>query len=177
MTFNRTAAAFVAVGRQVRGIRQGGRQGLGLALAALLFASQLLVVSLVPAGATVEQLTILTKAGPLGVEIELAVTPAQRSRGLMYRTELAANAGMLFDFGVDQPISMWMKNTYIPLDMLFIRSDGRIASIATDTVPLSTATISSGVPVKAVLELPAGTVRAKGIAVGDRIEYRLFGGG
>ncbi|MDQ0345842.1 DUF192 domain-containing protein [Ancylobacter vacuolatus] len=177
MTFNRTVSAFVAAGRQPRGIRQGCRYGLGLALAALLLASQLLVASLVPAGANVEQLTILTKAGPLGVEIEMAVTPAQRSKGLMYRTELAPNSGMLFDFGVDQPISMWMKNTYIPLDMLFIRSDGRIASIATDTVPLSTATISSGVPVKAVLELPAGTVRAKGIAVGDRIEHRLFGGG
>ncbi|WP_018390867.1 DUF192 domain-containing protein [Ancylobacter sp. FA202] len=176
MTFDRTASAFVAASRQLRGFRGCGR-GLALAVAAVLFASQLLVAGLVPAGATAEQLTILTKAGPLGVEIEMAVTPAQRSKGLMYRTELAPNAGMLFDFGVDQPISMWMKNTYIPLDMLFIRSDGRIASIATDTVPLSTATISSGVPVKAVLELPAGTVRAKGIAVGDRIEHRLFGGG
>lgn len=161
----RTATAFRAAGRQGRGL------GLALALAALL------VAGLMPAGATVEQLTIVTKAGSLGVEIEMAVTPAQRSKGLMYRTELAPNAGMLFDFGVEQPIYMWMKNTYIPLDMLFIRSDGRIASITTDTVPLSTATISSGVPVKAVLELPAGTVRAKGIAVGDRIEHRLFRGG
>ncbi|WP_428030043.1 DUF192 domain-containing protein [Ancylobacter sp.] len=126
--------------------------------------------------ASFEKLTIVTKAGPLSIDIEMAVTPAERSKGLMYRAELAANTGMLFDFGVDQPVYMWMKNTYIPLDMVFIRSDGRVASITTDTVPLSTATISSGVPVKAVLELPAGTVRAKGIAVGDRVEHRLFGG-
>ncbi|TCK28173.1 hypothetical protein EV667_2171 [Ancylobacter aquaticus] len=165
LRFGRAASALVAAGPQMRRMR------LGLALVALLLAG------LVPAGANVEQLTILTKAGPLGIEIEMAVTPAQRSKGLMYRTELAPNAGMLFDFGAEQPIYMWMKNTYIPLDMLFIRSDGRIASITTDTVPLSTATISSQVPVKAVLELPAGTVRAKGIAVGDLIEHRLFSGG
>ncbi|WP_371346037.1 DUF192 domain-containing protein [Ancylobacter sp. IITR112] len=147
------------------------------ALAAALALAGLLFASLLPAGATVEKLTILTKGGPLGITIEMAVTPAERAKGLMYRTELAPDAGMLFDFGVEQPIYMWMKNTYIPLDMLFIRADGRIASIATDTVPLSTETISSGMPVKAVLELPAGTVRAKGIAVGDRIEHRLFRGG
>ncbi|GLK71737.1 DUF192 domain-containing protein [Ancylobacter dichloromethanicus] len=127
--------------------------------------------------ASFEKLTVVTKAGPLGIDIEMAVTPAERSKGLMYRAELAPNTGMLFDFGFEQPVTMWMKNTYIPLDMLFIRADGRVASIATDTVPLSTATISSGVPVKAVLELPAGTVRARGIAVGDRVEHRLFGGG
>ncbi|QFR32252.1 DUF192 domain-containing protein [Ancylobacter sp. TS-1] len=125
--------------------------------------------------ASFEKLTILTRSGPVPVQIELAVTPAERAKGLMYRTELAAGSGMLFDFGVEQPVYMWMKNTYISLDMVFIRADGRVASIATDTVPLSTATISSGVPVKAVLELPAGTAKALGIAVGDRVEHRLFG--
>lgn len=162
MTSARMSHAFALAGRSFRGLAPV------LALAALLLAG------LLPAGAAAEKLNILTKAGPFAVTIELAVTPAERSKGLMYRTELAPDAGMLFDFGVEQPIYMWMKNTYIPLDMLFIRSDGRIASIATDTVPLSTETISSGPPVRAVLELPAGTVRAKGIAVGDRIEYRLF---
>lgn len=127
--------------------------------------------------ANFEKLTIVTKSGPVGFNIEMAMTPSERSKGLMYRAELAPDAGMLFDFSVEQPVYMWMKNTYIPLDMLFIRADGRIASIATDTVPLSTATISSGVPVKAVLEVPAGTARAKGITVGDRIEHRLFSGG
>ncbi|MCK0208644.1 DUF192 domain-containing protein [Starkeya koreensis] len=142
----------------------------------------LLALALIGAGvparaATFEKLAIFTRSGAVEVQAELAATPAERSKGLMYRTELAPDAGMLFDFGVEQPVYMWMKNTYIPLDMLFIRADGRVASIATDTVPLSTATISSGVPVKAVLELPAGTVKARGIAVGDRVEHRLFKGG
>jgi len=126
--------------------------------------------------ATIEMLTIETKAGPVSFKVELAETPAERAKGLMYRTELAADAGMLFDFGPEQPIFMWMKNTYIPLDMLFIRPDGRIASIAANTVPLSTQTISSEVPVSAVLELPAGTARAKGISVGDQVRHRLFSG-
>ena len=163
MTFARMSQAFVLAGRMFR-------------VLAPLVALALLLANAVPAGANREQLTILTKSGPFAVNIEMAVTPAERSKGLMYRTELSPDAGMLFDFGVEQPIYMWMKNTYIPLDMLFIRSDGRVASIATDTVPLSTETISSGVAVKAVLELPAGTVRAKGIAVGDRVEHRLFRG-
>lgn len=163
MTFARMSQAFVLAGLTFRAL-------------APLVALALLLANAVPAGANREQLTILTKSGPFEVNIEMAVTPAERSKGLMYRTELAPDAGMLFDFGVEQPIYMWMKNTYIPLDMLFIRSDGRVASIATDTVPLSTETISSGVSVKAVLELPAGTVRAKGIAVGDRVEHRLFRG-
>ncbi|MDF2999443.1 MAG: hypothetical protein K0R27_5080 [Xanthobacteraceae bacterium] len=141
------------------------------------FALAFLFTALSAQAANFEKLTIDTKAGPVAVNIELAVTPAERAKGLMYRTQLAPDAGMLFDFEVDQPVYMWMKNTYIPLDMLFIRADGRVASIATDTTPLSTETISSGGPVRAVLELPAGTVRAKGIAVGDRVRHRLFVGG
>ncbi len=124
--------------------------------------------------ASFDPLTIETRKGTIHFTVEMATTPAERTKGLMYRTELKPDAGMLFDFEVDQPVYMWMKNTYIPLDMLFISADGRIASIATDTTPLSTETISSGVPVRAVLELPAGTVRAQGIAVGDRVSHRMF---
>lgn len=124
--------------------------------------------------AAVEPLTIETRAGPVAFKVEMALTPEERSKGLMYRTELAPDAGMLFDFRTDQPIYMWMKNTYIPLDMVFIRSDGRVARIAANTTPLSTETISSGGPVRAVLELPAGTARARGIAVGDRVRHHLF---
>jgi uncharacterized membrane protein (UPF0127 family) len=124
--------------------------------------------------AVVEPLTIETRAGPVAFKVEMALTPEERSKGLMYRTELAPDAGMLFDFRTDQPIYMWMKNTYIPLDMVFIRSDGRVARIAANTTPLSTETISSGGPVRAVLELPAGTARARGIAVGDRVRHYLF---
>ncbi|MFK8251137.1 DUF192 domain-containing protein [Ancylobacter terrae] len=124
--------------------------------------------------ATTEPLVIEAKAGAQTFAVEMAVTMEERSKGLMYRTELAPDHGMLFDFRVDAPVYMWMKNTYIPLDMVFIRADGRIAAIAQNTTPLSTETIASGGPVRAVLELPAGTVQAKGIAVGDRVVHRMF---
>ncbi|MCJ8141561.1 DUF192 domain-containing protein [Ancylobacter sp. A5.8] len=124
--------------------------------------------------ATFEPLAIDTKSGPVTFQVEIAQSAAERAKGLMYRSELAPDAGMLFDFDYDQPVYMWMKNTYIPLDMLFIRSDGRIASIAANTEPLSTRTIESGAPVRAVLELPAGTAKARGIAVGDRVRHRMF---
>lgn len=124
--------------------------------------------------ASFEKLTIETKRGPVAFNVEIATTAAERAKGLMYRTELAPDAGMLFDFETDQQIYMWMKNTYIPLDMVFIRADGRVASIAANTTPLSTATIESGAVVRAVLELPAGTAKAKGIAVGDTVMHRMF---
>lgn len=124
--------------------------------------------------ASFEKLEIDTKGGPIAFQVEIATTPAERAKGLMYRTELAPDAGMLFDFEVDQQVYMWMKNTYIPLDMVFIRADGRIASIAANTEPLSTRTIESGAVVRAVLELPAGTAKARGIAVGDKVRHRMF---
>jgi len=96
-------------------------------------------------------LTIESTAGRFEFRIELATSPAQRAHGLMYRRHLAADRGMLFDFGAPRPVSMWMRNTYIPLDMLFIRKDGAIARIVTETEPLSEEVIASGVPVKAVL--------------------------
>jgi uncharacterized membrane protein (UPF0127 family) len=81
---------------------------------------------------------------------------------------------MLFDFGQPQPITMWMKNTYIPLDMLFIRGDGTVARIAADTEPLSTRVIPAGEPVPFVLELNAGTAKRLGLAPGDRVEHSLI---
>lgn len=109
--------------------------------------------------------------------IELASKPAERERGLMYRQSLAADAGMLFDFGEDRLVSMWMKNTFIPLDMLFITHDGTIVTIAADTVPQSLDTISSGRPVRAVLEIKGGEAARQGIALGARVMYPLFGSG
>jgi len=141
--------------------------------AALLLLAGLVLAPLAEA-ATFEKLTIDTRGGPVTFDVEMATTPAERAKGLMYRTELAPTAGMLFDFGVDQPVYMWMKNTYIPLDMVFIRADGRIARIAASTTPLSTATIESGGPVRAVLELAGGTAKARGIVAGDRVTHRLF---
>ncbi|MCB4768345.1 DUF192 domain-containing protein [Ancylobacter sp. Lp-2] len=146
-------------------------------LPAVLLAFSLIFLALAPQAAhaaSFEKATIDTRSGPVTFDVEIAVTADERAKGLMYRTELAPTAGMLFDFAVSQPVYMWMKNTYIPLDMVFIRADGRIARIAADTTPLSTQTIESGEPVRAVLELPAGTAKARGIAVGDRIRHRFF---
>jgi uncharacterized membrane protein (UPF0127 family) len=92
----------------------------------------------------------------------------------MYRRSMAADHGMLFDFERPAPATMWMKNTYLSLDMVFIRSDGSIARIAADTEPLSTKVISSGEPVLAVLELNAGTAAKLGIRAGDRVEHPMF---
>ncbi len=121
-----------------------------------------------------ERVEIVTKSGVHVFDVEMAVTPEQRSTGLMHRKELAPGRGMLFDFEGDGPIAMWMKNTYVSLDMIFIRSDGRIARIAENTTPLSEQTIQSGAPVKAVLEVVAGTAKRLGIAPGDRVAHRLF---
>jgi uncharacterized membrane protein (UPF0127 family) len=107
--------------------------------------------------------------------IELARSPSQRARGLMYRREMAADHGMLFDFGGTGPRAMWMKNTYIALDILFLEPDGRIWSIASDTTPLSEETIVADGPIRAALELKAGTCRLLGIEVGDDVRHPLFG--
>lgn len=109
--------------------------------------------------------------------VEMADTDERRALGLMYRTALPADAGMLFDFKVDQPVAMWMRNTRIPLDMLFIRRDGRVANIAQRTIPFSEATISSQGPVRAVLELNGGTAERLGIKAGDRVIHPMFRGG
>jgi uncharacterized membrane protein (UPF0127 family) len=117
-----------------------------------------------PAGAqTFEPLTVRTRAGAQVFQVEVARNEADRAQGLMYRRSLAPDRGMLFDFARVEPVSMWMQNTYIPLDMLFIRADGSIARIAENTEPLSTTTIPSGEPVLAVLELVGGTARQLGI--------------
>ena len=120
---------------------------------------------------TLEPLAIVSGDERHEFEVELAVTPAERSRGLMYRRSMPSDQGMLFDFEREEMVSMWMRNTYISLDMLFIRSDGSIARIAQHTEPLSERTISSGEPVRFVLELNAGTSEQLGITPGDVVEH------
>jgi uncharacterized membrane protein (UPF0127 family) len=119
-------------------------------------------------------LEIASKTGVHVFAVEIADTDAQRAKGLMFRKELPEGEGMLFDFHREQDVSFWMENTYISLDMIFIRGDGRILRIAENTVPLSTRIIPSGGPVRAVLEVIGGTARKFGIAPGDRVAFPIF---
>ena len=125
-------------------------------------------------GDAASRLVIETRAGPQTFTVELADTDETRRTGLMFRTDLAADAGMLFDFGESRIVTMWMRNTPLPLDMIFITDAGRIAHIAENTVPGSEALISSRYPVASVLEVNAGVVAARGIAVGDRVVHPIF---
>jgi uncharacterized membrane protein (UPF0127 family) len=109
--------------------------------------------------------------------VELALSHRQQMQGLMFRRRMAPDAGMLFVYKREEPTAMWMKNTFMPLDMMFIAKDGRIIKIAERTVPMSEATITSGGPVIAVLELNAGTAGRLGIKPGDRILAKALGTG
>lgn len=129
-----------------------------------------------PAGAAEFQtLEIVTKSGVHVFTVEVVKTEQERATGLMYRRELPEGRGMLFDFSPEQQVSMWMKNTFIPLDMIFIRSDGRIIRIAENTEPQSEKIIPSGGLARGVLEVIGGTAKKYGIAPGDRVAHPLFG--
>jgi uncharacterized protein len=121
-----------------------------------------------------EPLWIETAEERLEFQVEIAKSPAQRSRGLMFRDELADDGGMLFDFERSQPVTMWMRNTLISLDMLFVREDGTISRIVAETEPMSDRTIGSGGPVRAVLELRGGRAAELGIRPGDRLIHPIF---
>jgi len=124
--------------------------------------------------AGLQTLEIASKTGVHVFSVEVVDNDADRAKGLMFRKELPEGKGMLFDFKREQEVSFWMENTYIPLDMLFIRSDGRILRIAENTEPLSTRMIPSGGPVLAVLEVIGGTARKLGLAPGDRVAHPIF---
>lgn len=126
--------------------------------------------------ASIQPLEIVTKSGVQVFSVEMATTEEEKTTGLMYRKELPDGKGMLFDFSPEQQVSMWMKNTYISLDMIFIRADGRILRIAENTEPHSTRIISSGGLAKGVLEVIAGTAQKYGIQPGDRVAHPLFNG-
>jgi uncharacterized membrane protein (UPF0127 family) len=128
-------------------------------------------LSALPSTRAAEQQTleIASKDGVHVFSVELAVTDAERSQGLMFRRSVPDGYGMLFDFKTDQDVTMWMKNTFVSLDMIFIRSDGRILRIAESTEPQSERIIPSGGPVRAVLEVVAGTAKKYGIVPGDRV--------
>jgi hypothetical protein len=152
--------------------RIGGRLMMSLVAASAVLAA--FYITPATKAASVQPLEIATKSGVQVFSVEMATTEEEKQTGLMYRKELPDGKGMLFDFSPEQQISMWMKNTYISLDMIFIRADGRILRIAENTEPLSTKIISSGGLAKGVLEVIAGTAQKYGIKPGDRVAHPLF---
>ena len=126
------------------------------------------------AGLPVTKITVDTASGPKSFTVEVASDAASQQRGLMFRRELPADAGMLFDFHDDAKLTFWMKNTVLPLDMLFIRSDGTISTIEPNAIPYSTMLIPSAEPVRAVLEINGGRAHDLGIRAGDRVHAVIF---
>ncbi|HVC61918.1 MAG TPA: DUF192 domain-containing protein [Acetobacteraceae bacterium] len=123
-----------------------------------------------------EKLVIVTRDGVRhDFTVEMAMTPRQQQVGEMFRASVPPDGGMLFDWGTPHPSPMWMENTLVPLDMVFINPDGTIRAIAEDTVPQSLAIISSHGPVLAALELAGGTTARLNIRVGDKVLQRIFG--
>ena len=123
-----------------------------------------------------EKLVIVTRDGKQHVfNVEMALTADQQTVGEMFRPSVPADGGMLFDWGFPRPSTMWMKNTLVPLDMVFINADGTIRTIAENTVPYSLAPVDSRGPVRATLELAGGTTSRLNIRVGDTVRQRIFG--
>jgi uncharacterized membrane protein (UPF0127 family) len=120
-------------------------------------------------------LVIVTANREIKFDVEMATTDAERAHGLMFRKQLGAYEGMLFDFFKEMPVSFWMKNTLIPLDMVFIAGDGTIKHVHANAVPMSTDTIPSHYPVRAVLEINGGSAALLGIKPGDKVKNPIFG--
>ena len=120
-------------------------------------------------------LVIVTATREIKFEVDLATNDAERAHGLMFRKQLGPYEGMLFDFYKEMPVSFWMKNTLIPLDMVFIAGDGTVKHVHANAVPMSTDTIPSGFPVRAVLEINGGSAALLGIKPGDKVKHPIFG--
>jgi uncharacterized protein len=144
-------------------------------LAAVVLCALILSVAAPAQAAGFSPLTVETKSGPHAFQVEVAADDASRAQGLMYRRKLDPDKGMLFDFGATEPVAMWMQNTYVPLDMVFILNDGTVHRVEEHTTPLSTRSIESGVDVRYVLELPAGTAKRIGIVHGSRVKHAIIG--
>jgi uncharacterized membrane protein (UPF0127 family) len=121
------------------------------------------------------ELTIVSATGPHRFTVELAETPEQMEQGLMFRRAMAPDAGMLFDYKAPTVATMWMRNTLIPLDMLFVDARGHIVNIHERAVPQSLDVIAAAAPVRAVIELNGGTAARLGIAPGDHVQHPIFG--
>jgi uncharacterized protein len=143
---------------------------------ALLMAAMLMAATLAsPARADgLETLQIITASGTHDFQVEVAKDEESRARGLMNRPFMPADRGMLFEFERDEPVAFWMKNTYIPLDMIFISSKGRVTNVVANAEPLSERILPSGPPCVAVLELNGGAAASIGLKVGDTIRHSFF---
>lgn len=122
----------------------------------------------------IEPLTLVSDTTSVMFQAQIADTPELRERGLMFRQVMPADSAMLFDFIEPRPVAMWMKNTLVSLDMIFVREDGTIAAIAQNTVPKSLDTISVQEPIRGVVELAAGTVKRLGLKKNDKVFQRIF---
>jgi|CeladaMinimDraft_18_1061708.scaffolds.fasta_scaffold00013_196 uncharacterized membrane protein (UPF0127 family) len=138
-------------------------------------AAMLVVVPPLDAKMRRDTLVLVTATGEHKIEIEVAETPQEKAIGLMFRPNVPPNTGMLFPYETAQEITMWMRNTYVSLDMVFIRADGTVHRIEERTEPFSERTIPSQGPVTAVLELAAGEAARLGLKPGDRVIHPHFG--
>ena len=159
--------------RRVIHYKTMGNRRIFLSFAALMAVTAFLVVAPFQALALetfpVSTLTIKGEGATHQFTVEVAKSPGQQAQGLMYRRKMAADAGMVFIYPSAKPISMWMKNTLIPLDMVFIGASGGVTHIVERTTPMSQTIISSGGPAKAVLELNGGTANRLKLKTGDRV--------
>jgi uncharacterized membrane protein (UPF0127 family) len=142
---------------------------------ALAFAVLMMAAVGARAESALETLVIQSGGKSHSFQVEVMRTDAERAKGLMFRRYMPADRGMLFDFKTPGPAAMWMKDTYLPLDMVFIRANGTIARVEENTEPMSTRTIPSGEAVVGVLELNAGTAARLDIKAGDKVTHPLFG--
>jgi len=137
-------------------------------LLAVLFVVLMMVAGQAGTAYAADEITVETRTGPHRFTIEWASTSAERERGLMGRESLPVDHGMMFDFGVENPVTFWMKNTPLSLDMIFIGADGVVRRVEHATEPFSLKMIPSGAPVRYVLEVEAGTAKRVGVTAGDR---------
>ena len=142
-------------------------KGAGLAAAAMLAFASLAACS------DQGKLTLHTATGDHAFHVEVVDTPETRAKGLMFVQDLAENAGLLFDFKEERPVSFWMQNTYIPLDMIFVGADGVVKTVHANARPLDTTSIPSGAPVQFVLEIPGGVAAKIGLQPGDTMQHDL----
>jgi uncharacterized membrane protein (UPF0127 family) len=148
--------------------------GLCASLVFLCASPAALAIDASPLQGNLERLEIITATGTHEFSVEVMRSGPQRERGLMFRRFLPQERGMLFDFATERPVMMWMKNTYLPLDMIFISRAGKVVGLAENTEPLSEKIIPSGAPAYGVVEVNAGTAARIGLRIGDSVRHPLF---